>query len=623
MRYQAVIDVNNKNNSHTIAIDFVSEIAGNKKLNILDVGCSAGYLGEYFKTLGHHVTGIDINAEAIEVAREYLDEVYCESLDIFFAREFKNKFDVVLFGDVLEHVTNPEEILNKTASVLSADGVVVASIPNVSHLAVRAMLLEGRWEYANLGLLDKDHFRFFTKENIYKLFSDSNYEVQSMKCVHLDVDTVDRLCAMRLNPRYVKLAKIIVGQEKSSDIFQYVTLARPTHCKTESVRVVAFIPGTASSLIDIRMRGPLENWAARHEGALRIRDFRDVRSEDLYWGDVFVFQRISGLDIYTLIEVLKHQGKRVVFEMDDLLMEIPDFLSHHRLPSADLERLVNSMAAANALSTTTERLASKLRQYNSNVHVVPNCIREMVTPAPVAGDGSVKATLVVASSDSVTVDMVLKPIQRIKAAYGDAVKIVAIGPIAQFFKEKKIQIEEHPIQGYAEFRSLLSQLENPIGIIPLDDSVFSSCKSPIKFFDYASVGIASLCSAVPPYSDFVVNEKTGLLVANNEQAWFEAISRVIEDGALRASLLSNAREYVLNTHMMDKAGDAWQRLIDSLDVQRVEAFQLLRPDSIRPAFKERLKLFINQLFHLQIYKNATKVLFREGPKGIIWRLRRL
>jgi glycosyltransferase involved in cell wall biosynthesis len=551
-----------------------------------------------------------------------LDEVYCESLDTFFAREFKNKFDVVLFGDVLEHVTNPEEILCKTAEHLSVDGYVVASIPNVSHLAVRAMLLEGRWEYADLGLMDRDHYRFFTKENIYKLFSDSNYEVQSMKSVHLDVETVDKLCAMRLNPRYVKLAKIIVGQEKSADIFQYVTLARPTHCKTDSVRVVAFIPGTASSLIDIRMRGPLQNWAARHEGALRIRDFRDVRAEDLYWGDVFVFQRISGLDIYTLIEVLRQQGKRVVFEMDDLLMEIPDFLSHHRLPSADLERLVNSMAAADSLSTTTERLANKLRQYNPQVHVVPNCIRE-IEKSVSSVQSDVKATLVVASSDSVTVDMVLKPIQRIKAAYGDAVKIVAIGPIAQFFKEKNIPIEEHPIQGYAEFRKLLSQLNNPIGIIPLDDSVFSSCKSPIKFFDYASVGIPSICSDVPPYSDFVVNEKTGLLVTNNEQAWFEAISKVIDNVDLRAALLANAREYVRDTHMMDKAGDAWQALIDALDVKRVEAFQLLRPDSIRPPFKERLKLFLNQLIRLQIYKNAIKVLFREGPKGIIWRLRRL
>ena len=621
MRYQSVIDVNNKNNSHTIAIDFVAEKAGGKKLHILDVGCSAGYLGEYFKTLGHRVTGIDISAEAIEVARGYLDEVYCESLDTFFARTFSNKFDVVIFGDVLEHVINSEEILKKTAQHLSPTGFVVASIPNVSHLAVRAMLLEGRWEYANLGLMDRDHFRFFTKENIHKLFADSNYEVQDMKPVRLDIETVNQLCKMDLNPRFVKYAKIIAGHDDSADVFQYVTIASPHGIN--ATRVVAYVPTEVPSLVDIRMNGPLENWNRRHGGSLRMRDLQDIRPEDLYWGDVFVFQRVSGLKISSLIDGLKQYGKKVVFEMDDLLMEIPDFLSHHRLSNSDLQFLLASMASADAISTTTQRLANKLSKFNPNVQLVPNCIHgEIISDKSPIGDAT-KATIVIASTDSVTVDILLKPVQRIKQTYGDAVQIVTIGPIAQFFKKKNISVQEYPIQGYAEFRKLLSELPNPIGIIPLDDSVFSSCKSPIKFFDYASVGIPSLCSKVPPYSDYVSHGETGLLVENNEQAWYEAISKVVEDAALRESLVAKAREYALETHQMDKAGDAWQKIIEGLKVERVHAQELLRPDATRPPFIERLKFFLRQLLGIQIYKNAIKVLFDEGPKGVIWRFRRI
>jgi len=622
MRYQSVIDVNNKNNSHTIAIDFVAEKAGDKKLHILDVGCSAGYLGEYFKTLGHHVTGIDINAEAIEVARGYLDEVYCESLDTFFARTFPHQFDAVIFGDVLEHVTNSEEILKKTAQHLSPTGFVVASIPNVSHLAVRAMLLEGRWEYANLGLMDRDHFRFFTKENIHKLFADANFEVQDMKPVRLDIDTVNQLCKMDLNPRFVKYAKIIAGHDDSADVFQYVTIASP-HA-VNATRVVAYVPTEVPSLVDIRMNGPLANWNGRYGGSLRMRDLQDVRPEDLYWGDVFVFQRVSGLNIRSLIEALKKYGKKVVFEIDDLLMEIPDFLSHHRLSSADLEYLLASMSSADAVSTTTQRLADKLSQFNPNVQLVPNCIHGEIAPKKnAAGLDTPKATIVIASTDSVTVDILLKPLQKIQQTYGDDVQIVAIGPIAQFFKKKNIAIKEYPIQGYAEFRQLLSELVNPVGIIPLDDSVFSSCKSPIKFFDYASVGIPSLCSKVPPYSDYVSHGENGLLVDNNEQAWLEAISKAIDDAQLRESLVAKAREYALETHQMDKAGDAWQKIIEGLKVERVQAQELLRPDATRPPFAERLRFFLRQLFRLQIYKNAIKVLMEEGPRGVIWRFRRI
>jgi 2-polyprenyl-3-methyl-5-hydroxy-6-metoxy-1,4-benzoquinol methylase len=621
MRYQSVIDVNNKNNSHTIAIDFIAEKAGDQKLRILDVGCSAGYLGEYFKTLGHHVTGIDINAEAIEVAKGYLDEVYCESLDTFFARTFAQKFDAVIFGDVLEHVTNSEEILKKTAQHLSPTGFVVASIPNVSHLAVRAMLLEGRWEYADLGLMDRDHLRFFTKESIHKLFADASYEIHHIKPVKLDVATVNQLCHMDLNPRFIKYAQIFTGGDDSADVFQYVTIATP-HAE-KATRVVAYVPTEVSSLVDIRIRGPLENWNKRFSGSLRIRDLQDVRPEDLYWGDVFIFQRVSGINIKTLIDALRRYGKKVVFEIDDLLMELPDFLSHHRLSSDDLRFLVSSLSTADAITTTTQRLADKLGEFNSNVFRVPNCIHgAIMSERANLGVDSPKATIVIASTDSVTVDILLKPVQRIKQAYGDAVQIVAIGPIARFFIKKNIPVIEYPIQGYAEFRKLLSELPNPIGIIPLDDSVFSSCKSPIKFFDYSSVGIPSLCSDVPPYSDYVAHGETGLLVENHEQAWYEAICKVVEDANLRQSLVSRARTYALETHQMDKAGDAWNEVIQGLQVERIESKELLKTINYYPGIERSMRFFLRQLLNPKKYKKVLRVLFTEGLNGIIVRLGR-
>ena len=128
---------------------------------------------------------------------------------------------------------------------------------------------------------------------------------------------------------------------------------------------------------------------------------------------------------------------------------------------------------------------------------------------------------------------------------------------------------------------------------------------------------------MPPYSDYVSHGETGLLVENNEQAWYEAISKAVEDAALRESLVAKAREYALETHQMDKAGDAWQKIIEGLKVERVHAQELLRPDATRPPFIERLKFFLRQLLRIQIYKNAIKVLFDEGPKGVIWRFRRI
>ena len=113
------------------------------------------------------------------------------------------------------------------------------------------------------------------------------------------------------------------------------------------------------------------------------------------------------------------------------------------------------------------------------------------------------------------------------------------------------------------------------------------------------------------------------MVENNQEAWYEAIKKAVEDSQLRQSLLAKARERALESYQMDKAGDAWQKIIQGLNIERVEVQELLRPDSIRPVFIERLKFFFRQLLRPQIYKNAIKVFFEEGPKGLIWRLRRL
>jgi 2-polyprenyl-3-methyl-5-hydroxy-6-metoxy-1,4-benzoquinol methylase len=218
MRYQSVIDTNNKNNSHTLTIDFIAELSKGQPFEILDVGCSAGYLGEYLRTQGHHVTGIDITPEAIVKASEFLNEAHCMKVEEFFDLYPYRQFDVVIFGDVLEHVTNAEEVLRLTAQALKPRGRVIASIPNVGHLAVRAMLLEGRWEYASLGLLDRDHVRFFTRQTITQLFTDSGYDVQEMRTTNLSVETVDKICGMHLNPAFIKLARKAAGKDDSASV---------------------------------------------------------------------------------------------------------------------------------------------------------------------------------------------------------------------------------------------------------------------------------------------------------------------------------------------------------------------------------------------------------------------
>lgn len=614
MRYQAVIDTTNKNNSHTLTIDLIQEAAGGECWDILDVGCSAGYLGEYLVAQGHRVTGIDITQEAVETAQKFLTDAHCMKVEDYFDKHFDRRFDVIIFGDVLEHVTNAEEVLRISAKALKPNGMVIASIPNVSHLAIRAMLLEGRWEYGELGLLDRDHVRFFTEKSIRQLFADSNYGVDDMRSVRLPVETVDKICDLKLNPIYVELANNATRNDLSADVFQYVVMAKTL---SQTPRVVCMVPHTSNGLFQFRVLMPLNNWAKRFGGSVRYRVLGEHHADDLVWGDIFLFQRIGGAYTLHLIKVLQAHNKRVVFEIDDLLTELPDFLAHHRGSPGEQKSLLDAISLADAVTTTTTRLASRLKHINPAVHCVPNCV--MALPAQrLAHAESVtpKATLIVASSDTVMVDFLITPLKSILEKHGTVIRLVVVGPIDKALKKGGLTFDRLPILSYIEFKELLQTLINPIGLIPLDDSVFSSCKSPIKFFDYAAAQIPSVCSDVPPYNDYIQNGHSGLLVNNDDQAWTHAIETLINSVEDRNRLSLAAHAYTLETHLENRAGDAWQQLIETLNIDRTEVPGLIEASLLRVNPNINTRWIVSKLLQRKTYGRIREILKEEGFNGI-------
>lgn len=93
-------------------------------------------------------------------------------------------FDLVVFNDVLEHMVDPWEALRTTRALMTDTGHVVAAIPNVGHITVIEGLLRGRWDYAESGVMDRTHLRWFTREIIIKMFEDAGFQVIS--CVGIN-----------------------------------------------------------------------------------------------------------------------------------------------------------------------------------------------------------------------------------------------------------------------------------------------------------------------------------------------------------------------------------------------------------------------------------------------------
>jgi hypothetical protein len=110
-----------------------------------------------------------------DVERLSLEEVFGEQ-----------RFDVILAGDFLEHLAHPLELLLELKRYLSEEGYVVASIPNIAHGSVRLSLLQGKFEYKDIGILDQTHLRFFTLESILGLFTDAGFAIVDVQRVRQD-----------------------------------------------------------------------------------------------------------------------------------------------------------------------------------------------------------------------------------------------------------------------------------------------------------------------------------------------------------------------------------------------------------------------------------------------------
>jgi 2-polyprenyl-3-methyl-5-hydroxy-6-metoxy-1,4-benzoquinol methylase len=153
---------------------------------ILEVGSGAGCTLRRLKALGKasEIVGIEINQKAAADSSDHLDGLFIgdvETMDLPYSDKY---FDYILFADVLEHVVNPSDVLNKCKNWLSDDGFIIAIIPNIKHYSVLlGLVLFDEFKYTNYGLLDRSHLRFFTRKEIKRMFRDEQLEVAGLVAI--------------------------------------------------------------------------------------------------------------------------------------------------------------------------------------------------------------------------------------------------------------------------------------------------------------------------------------------------------------------------------------------------------------------------------------------------------
>jgi len=161
-----------------------------KDIKILDIGCGGGLLSEPLSRLGAAVTGIDASDRNIKIAKMHLKkskldiDYYCSSPDKFVAKE---KFDVVLNMEIVEHVDNVDFFLLKSSELLKKNGLMFIATLNKTLKSYVLAIIGAEYILKWLPIGTHDWNKFLKPEDLISICKNNSLNLNNLIGVKFDI----------------------------------------------------------------------------------------------------------------------------------------------------------------------------------------------------------------------------------------------------------------------------------------------------------------------------------------------------------------------------------------------------------------------------------------------------
>lgn len=166
-KYYTEIGSNDIPTAQDISLGLVDE--GSR---VLEFGPALGVTTKYLSEIKKcDVSIVEIDKNYADSASHYASDVCVGDAEVLeWTKTFSgNKYDHILFMDILEHLRNPLELINAAKSFLNDNGSMIISVPNIAHSAIIMELFDNKFTYATNGLLDKTHIYHFAYKSILEM----------------------------------------------------------------------------------------------------------------------------------------------------------------------------------------------------------------------------------------------------------------------------------------------------------------------------------------------------------------------------------------------------------------------------------------------------------------------
>ncbi len=552
---------------------------------VLEIGCGEGKLCEAYRRVNPSVEwrAVELNQDAAKIAKSkgivvVEDDVECfDYLDnawhyVSNPGDEDAGIDCLVFGDVLEHLREPWKILKELAEIVHPSGQVLACIPNVQHWTVIRDLLDGKWDYADSGLLDRTHLRFFTLKSIREMFEQAGLQVHEIIGRDLFNDGYNKWLNDEMRDG--------VYHDKQFLAYQYLVRAfKPAaiHLRAAGETTGIMVQPTDPHYSHIAHIPKLHIHAIEAEDCCarpRIREpfamLKTIPGVKCTTGivpdlpsdanKILIRQRNTFIEVEHLRKFIA-DGWLIVQECDDYPLAYEN--------GATRDWIV--FRGCHAISCSTQAIAEIVRQYNPNVIVFENQIAELPPWRDREECGEV-AIFFGAQNREADWAPIMPAINRVLAD-NPQVHFRVVHDRA-FFDALNCPKVFKPFCDYAEYRSFLRTCH--IALLPLEDTPFNRCKSDIKFLECAAEGVACLMNKTVYVATHAKAPGSGLWYDCTED-FEECLRGLIEDAGLRASCANFAYAYVRDNRLLSqhfRKRSAWyQSLLDakpSLDQQLLE-----------------------------------------------------
>lgn len=511
---------------------------------VVEIGCGSGSLAQAYRARNPacRYIGVELFEAAAQAAEAVTHQVICGNIEDAgtqraLADATRASADLFIFGDVLEHLQNPWQVLQQLHAHATDDAHLIACIPNVAHWSLLLQQLQGQWNYADAGLLDRTHLRFFTLDSAIDMLRTSGWQVIDAKPRVLQTDKTRAAVQVfqKLAPDLNLDAKTL---ERNLSAFQWVIRASK-QVPQPRLNIKALCLKPVAGVTHARIDHPLRALNTRPDISAQWSS-QGIPISGTETPGVLILHRqfVNEPGFRQRLDDLAARGWILVSEMDDD--------PHHWKAYVDSD--FYAFRAVHAVSVSTPAMAALMQQWNPHVQIFPNAMPEL----PPAHERS--------SSTGGPVRIFFGALNRKDdwASIADSVipAALALGERIAFeivhersvFDALPAGIPKrfHPTLAPADYLQQMSRCD--IALLPLRDTSFNRLKSDLKLIESCASGVVPICSRIV-YADDPHHEEVAVF-PSTPAAWGEALTTLVTNTELRQQKQEAGQRYVASQRMM-------------------------------------------------------------------------